>query len=331
MKKIIIMFLSILTIIGCSQGKSADNAGSAKSDGSTKYLMILKTLSSPFWINLQKGIEEEAAKLGVDVTILAGNSEDDIQGQLRLFEENIVKGYKGIGFAPISPVNLIPAASQAYAQGIFLVNVDEKVNMEQLKANNANVEGFVNTDNYKVGASAAKFIVDTIKSGDVLIIEGKAGNTSGEDRRMGATSVFTNTQGINLVASQPADWDRTKALDVTSSLLQRYPNVKAIYCCNDTMALGAQQAVENAQKTDSIIVVGTDGNPEAFQSIKEGRLKATMEQDSRQIGAIGLRMLVESVQSNTAPIAIDAEPKVVGLEAILVTKDNVDERIKNNQ
>ena len=56
-----------------------------------------------------------------------------------------------------------------------------------------------------------------------------------------------------------------------------------------------------------------------------------MEQDSRQIGAIGLRMLVESVQSNTAPIAIDAEPKVVGLEAILVTKDNVDERIKNNQ
>ena len=330
MKKIIIMILSILTIIGCSTKEQSSDA-SVQSDGSAKYLMILKTLSSPFWINLQKGIEEEAAKLGVDVTILAGNSEDDIQGQLRLFEENIVKGYKGIGFAPISPVNLIPAAAQAYSQGIFLVNVDEKVNMEQLKANNANVEGFVNTDNYKVGASAAQFIVDTIKSGDVLIIEGKAGNTSGEDRRMGATSVFTNTQGINLVASQPADWDRTKALDVTSSLLQRYPNVKAIYCCNDTMALGAQQAVENAQKANSIIVVGTDGNPEAFQSIKEGRLKATMEQDSKQIGAIGLRMIVESVQSNSDPISIDAEPKVVGLEAILVTKDNVDERIQNNQ
>ena len=212
-----------------------------------------------------------------------------------------------------------------------MVNVDEKVNMEQLKANKANVEGFVNTDNFKVGASAAKFIVEQIKSGDVIIIEGKAGTTSGEDRRTGATSVFTNTAGINLVASQPADWDRTRALDVTSSLLQRYPNIKAIYCCNDTMALGAQQAVENIQKQNSIIVVGTDGTPEAFQSIKEGRLKATMEQDSKQIGAQGLRLLVEAVQQNKGLISVDAEPKVIGLEAILVTQDNVEERIQNNK
>ena len=212
-----------------------------------------------------------------------------------------------------------------------MVNVDEKINMEQLKANKANVEGFVNTDNFKVGASAAKFIVEQIKSGDVIIIEGKAGTTSGEDRRTGAASVFTNTSGINLVASQPADWDRTRALDVTSSLLQRYPNIKAIYCCNDTMALGAQQAVENIQKQNSIIVVGTDGTPEAFQSIKEGRLKATMEQDSKQIGAQGLRLLVEAVQQNKGLISVDAEPKVIGLEAILVTQDNVEERIQNNK
>ena len=293
--------------------------------------MIIKTLSSPFWINLKNGIEEEANRLEVNVTVLAGNSEDDIQGQLRLFEENIGKDYVGIGFAPISPVNLISAVSLAYSRGIYLVNVDEKINMEQLKANKANVEGFVNTDNFKVGASAAKFIVEQIKSGDVIIIEGKAGTTSGEDRRTGAASVFTNTSGINLVASQPADWDRTRALDVTSSLLQRYPNIKAIYCCNDTMALGAQQAVENIQKQNSIIVVGTDGTPEAFQSIKEGRLKATMEQDSKQIGAQGLRLLVEAVQQNKGLISVDAEPKVIGLEAILVTQDNVEERIQNNK
>lgn len=328
MKQFIIFTLtvSLLLVVGCSGNTEVKNSSVSK-----EYLMIIKTLSSPFWINLKNGIEEEADKLGVKVTVLAGNSEDDIQGQLRLFEENISKNYAGIGFAPISPVNLISAVSQAYAKGIYLVNVDEKVNMEQLKANNANVEGFVNTDNVKVGASAAQFIVEQIKTGDVIIIEGKAGTTSGEDRRIGATSVFTNTAGINLVASQPADWDRTRALDVTSSLLQRYPNIKAIYCCNDTMALGAQQAVENARKQDAIIVVGTDGTPEAFQSIKEGRLKATMEQDSKKIGAEGLRLLVEAVQSDRGFISLDAEPEVIGLEAILVTQDNVEERIQNNQ
>ena len=332
MKQFIIstIMVSLFIIAGCSGNENADSKNLSTSN-SQEYLMIIKTLSSPFWVNLKNGIEEEANRLGVNVTVLAGNSEDDIQGQLRLFEENIAKNYAGIGFAPISPVNLISAVSQAYAKGIYLVNVDEKVNMEQLKANKANVEGFVNTDNFKVGASAAKFIVEQIKSGDVIIIEGKAGTTSGEDRRTGATSVFTNTAGINLVASQPADWDRTRALDVTSSLLQRYPNIKAIYCCNDTMALGAQQAVENIQKQGSIIVVGTDGTPEAFQSIKEGRLKATMEQDSKQIGAQGLRLLVEAVQSGKGLISIDAEPKVIGLEAILVTQDNVEERIENNK
>lgn len=324
----ILCMVSLFIIAGCSGNENADSKNTSDSQ---EYLMIIKTLSSPFWVNLKNGIKEEANRLGVNVTVLAGNSEDDIQGQLRLFEENIAKNYVGIGFAPISPVNLISAVSQAYAKGIYLVNIDEKVNMEQLKANKANVEGFVNTDNFKVGASAAKFIVEQIKSGDVIIIEGKAGTTSGEDRRTGATSVFTNTAGINLVASQPADWDRTRALDVTSSLLQRYPNIKAIYCCNDTMALGAQQAVENIQKQGSIIVVGTDGTPEAFQSIKEGRLKATMEQDSKQIGAEGLRMLVEAVQLGKGLISVDAEPKVIGLEAILVTQDNVEERIQNNK
>lgn len=332
MKQFIIstIMVTLFIIVGCSGN---ENAGSrnASAYNSQEYLMIIKTLSSPFWVNLRNGIEEEANRLGVNVTVLAGNSEDDIQGQLRLFEENLAKNYVGIGFAPISPVNLISAVAQAYDKGIYLVNVDEKVNMEQLKANKANVEGFVNTDNFKVGASAAKFIVEQIKSGDVIIIEGKAGTTSGEDRRTGATSIFTNTAGINLVASQPADWDRTRALDVTSSLLQRYPNIKAIYCCNDTMALGAQQAVENIQKQGSIIVVGTDGTPEAFQSIKEGRLKATMEQDSKQIGAQGLKLLVEAVQSDKGLISIDAEPKVIGLEAILVTQDNVEERIQNNK
>ena len=327
---IISTFMVSLLIIGCS-GTGGTDIKNASTSNSQEYLMIIKTLSSPFWINLKNGIEEEANRLGVSVTVLAGNSEDDIQGQLRLFEENIAKNYVGIGFAPISPVNLISAVSQAYANDIYLVNIDEKVNMEQLKANKANVEGFVNTDNFKVGASAAKFIIEQIKSGDVIIIEGKAGTTSGEDRRIGATSIFTNTEGINLVASPPADWDRTKALDVTSSLLQRYPNIKAIYCCNDTMALGAQQAVENIRKQDSIIVVGTDGTPEAFQSIKEGRLKATMEQNSKLIGAQGLKLLVEAVQANKGLISIDAEPKIIGLEAILVTQDNVEERIQNNK
>lgn len=305
-------FLAALT--GCGAPKAANSA---------EYAMVLKTLGNPFWVDLKAGIEAKAAELGVKVDIVAANSEDDLQGQLQLFENLLGKNYKGIGFAPLSPVNLIPAASQAYAKGIYLVNIDEKIDMTQLKAANANVEGFITTDNNAVGASAAEYIIETIGSGDVIIIEGKAGNVSGEARRNGAASVFTNAANaakIKLVASQPADWDRTKALDVTASLLQRFPNVKAIYCANDTMALGALQAVQNAQKEKEIIVIGTDGAPEARQSVQDGNMRGTMAQDPQKIGAESLNMLVESVKAAKGPRAVTEEPAIVGLGAVLILK-----------
>ncbi|MFS3733367.1 substrate-binding domain-containing protein, partial [Escherichia coli] len=95
------------------------------------------------------------------------------------------------------------------------------------------------------------FIIDKLgaEGGEVAIIEGKAGNASGEARRNGATEAFKKASQIKLVASQPADWDRIKALDVATNVLQRNPNIKAIYCANDTMAMGVAQAVANAGKT----------------------------------------------------------------------------------
>lgn len=112
------------------------------------------------------------------------------------------------------------------------------------------MEGFVTTDNVAVGAKGASFIIDKLgaEGGEVAIIEGKAGNASGEARRNGATETFKKASQIKLVASQPADWDRIKALDVATNVLQRNPNIKAIYCANDTMAMGVAQAVANAGK-----------------------------------------------------------------------------------
>ena len=312
MKNLIRCFL-LLFVLGACADKPKETV-----ESKAEYAMLLKTLSNPFWVDMKTGIEETAKELGVSVDIVAVSSEGDLQAQLTLFEDLLIKGYKGIGFAPISPVNLIPVAAQAYKKGVYLVNIDERVDMDQLKANNANIEGFVTTDNFSVGASAAKYIVEQIGSGQVAIIEGKAGNASGEYRRDGALSIFKSTTGIEVVSSQPADWDRTKALDVTATILQRYPNIKAIYAANDTMALGVLQAVKNAQKTT--IVVGTDGAPEAIQSVKAGELTATMAQDSKKIGAESLRLLVNAVKNKTPIKAVNAAPQEVGLDAVLITK-----------
>jgi len=257
------------------------------------YAVILKTLSNPFWVDMKKGIEDFAAEKNIEIDIYAVASEGDIQSQMRLFEDVMNRDYKGIAFAPLSANNLVFPAVEAYKKGIHLVNIDERVDIEQLRKSGANVEGFV--------------------------IEGKAGAVSGDARREGAEKIFQATANIELVASQPADWDRMKALDVATNIIQRYPDLKAFYCANDTMALGAVQAVINAGKEGEILVVGTDGAPEARKMVSEGKLSATVAQDPAEIGKQGVQIMLDAVARGSL-ISSDAEPKIGFVPALLITQ-----------
>lgn len=286
-----------------------------------RVAIILKTLANPFWVTMKEGVLAEAQKQGIQVDVFAVQSEDDTQGQLQLFENLLSKDYNAIGFAPISPVNLVQPAAKAYKKGIVLVNIDEKVDMTALKASGGNVFAFVTTDNVVVGRTAGEYIVKRIGSagGKVAILEGKAGNASGEFRKQGATQAFVAAKGISLVASQPADWDRAKALDVASNIIRRFPDLKAIYACNDTMALGAMQAVKNAGKLGQILVVGTDGDPEAVDSVKAGEMAATVAQDPAEIGAESLRQLLAALKTGKQ-IPLNSEPTYVAVNSKLITK-----------
>lgn len=288
---------------------------------SADYAVILKTLSNPFWVEMKQGIEDEAKKLNVTVDIFASPSEGDYQSQLQLFEDLINRHYKGIAFAPLSAVNLVVPVARAYKKGIFLVNLDEKIDMSNLQKAGGNIEGFVTTDNVAVGAKGADFIIQKLaeQGGKVAIIEGKAGNASGEARRAGSTQAFKAAKNIQLVASQPADWDRIKALDVATNILQRHPDLKAFYCANDTMALGATQAVANAGKMGVTMVVGTDGIPEAKEMVKNGQLTATVAQDPAAIGAAGFKLLVTATKKRKV-IPADQQPLVNVIDSLLITK-----------
>ena len=233
-------------------------------------------------------------------------------------ENCITKGYKAIGVAPLSPTNLINGIVEANKKGIYVMNIDEKIDMDTLKAAGGSVIAFATTDNVKVGEKGAQYIIDNLANGgEAAIVEGKAGNASGEARKTGATNAFNAASNIKLVASQPADWDRQKALDTAASMLQSNPNIKAIYCCNDTMALGVLQAVKNAGK--DVIVVGTDGAEEALQSVQAGELSATVAQDSAGIGATSLRRMIEAVK-NAEAIDPNATPETIPVDSNLVTK-----------
>lgn len=335
-KRTAALLLSLVLLIctvfaACGETNDKDKTGEDKSNtgvsetnsGRAEYAVILKTLSNDFWAKMRTGIEAQAKELGVTVDIFAAQSEDDTAGQLTILENCLTKGYKAIGVAPLSPTNLINGIVQANEKGIYVMDIDEKVDVDTLRNAGGSVIAFATTDNVAVGERGAKYIIEQLGSsgGDVAIIEGKAGNASGESRKQGATNAFKAANGIKLVSSLPADWDRQKALDTATSFIQMHPNLKAIYCCNDTMALGALQAVINADKLGKIIVVGTDGSAEALESVRNGQLSATVAQDPAKIGATSLRQMVDAVKSG-AKIDPKTDPKTIPVDSYIVTKDS---------
>ena len=299
--------------------------GEAADAGATDvYAVVLKTQSSQFWQDMKAGIEAEAERLGVTVDIQSGNTEDDVEGQVQILENFISTGkYKAIGVAPISDVNLNNAIADATSKGIVVVDVDEKIDADALAALGGGLYGYVATDNVNVGKMGAEELLKQVGSNEieVAIVEGKAGALSGEQRRDGAREAF-EAAGATIVDSLPADWDRTKAMDVATNMINAHPDLAAIYCCNDTMAMGVQEAVAASGK--DIKVCGTDGNADAIQSVADGNLAATVAQDPAAIGARALQLMVEAVNAG-ATVEAGQSFETYGIDAVLINAENAND------
>lgn len=316
MKKKVLVALVGVSVLGAAMTVNAEGE---------KYGVVLKTLSSEFWQSAQKGAEEKAEELGVEVEVLAANSEDDVEGQVNVFENMVTSGeYVGFAVAPLSDANLVNTIVEANEAGYLVADIDERVNPDNLEAAGGSIVSFVTTDNELVGKTAGEWIASQLEEGDdVAIIEGKAGATSGEKRKAGCQAAFEEA-GLNIVDSQPADWDKTKAYDLATNLISKNENLKAIYCCNDTMAMGAQEAVMNAGA--DIIVVGTDGNSDAIQSVADGNLAATVAQDPAGVAARSLELLVQAYNNGEKPGDVECIEEFV--DPILVTIDNAEENLQ---
>ena len=302
----------------------AEAEGDAAAASDATYAMVLKTQATDFWVKMWNGIEAKAEEMGVNVDLYAAQSEQDLEGQLAIVEHCVNQYDTGIGVAPLSSVNVLPAIGQATEKGITVVNVDAKFDADELANQGGACVAFVSTDNVAVGNKGAQWIVDQLEPGSqVLVIEGKSGDQSSEDRTNGATQAFEDG-GMEIVGSQSCDWDRQTTMDAVATFIQQYPDLKGIYCCNDGMALGALQAVINADKVGDILVVGTDGDKEAVQSVADGQLSATVAQDPAQIGATSLELLVEAVEAGNKG-EVGVFPETTPVESVLIDSTNASE------
>ncbi|MGD1816168.1 MAG: substrate-binding domain-containing protein [Pleomorphochaeta sp.] len=321
MKKRVLLGLMLLIISSSmifANGAAETAPKTSTDDGTIKVAILLKTLADPFWVSMADGIKEEAASQGILCDVYAVQSEADIAGQLKKLEDIVNSGeYDGIGVAPITATNCISGVVAANKAGIPVVNIDAKFDEKALKEAGGYIIGFATSDNEKVGAMAGEYLLKTIpEGGKVAVIEGRAGDLSSELRCGGFESAIKGSNFV-ITDSQPADWDRQKALNVATNIISKTPDIKAFYIANNTMALGVLQAIRNAGKIGDILCIGTDASEETNIAIKAGEMVSVC-QSPAGIGATCFNILVDAIKAGEKG-SLDYAPVNKLVSANLVT------------
>jgi len=162
---------------------------------------------------------------------------------------------------------------------------------------------------------AADFICDRVSRGsDVAILQGIITQSTGKARADGAHAGLKGC-GLNIVAEQPANWDRAQGRTVMENILTRNQKWKAVFASNYNMALGAVEALKDADMLNDVIVVGFDANPDAVKSILAGEMTATIAQFSYNMGEYGVEKALELAKGLSLPPVVDTG-------TLLVTKKN---------
>lgn len=246
-------------------------ANTPEANGNRRIAVVVSTLNNPWFVVLAETARDRARELGYDAVIF--DSQNDPAKEAQHFDNLITSGYRAVLFNCTDAQGSVANVRRAKAAGIPVFCMDREI-----AANDAAVSQIL-SDNYSGCVALGEYFVDRIgETGTYIELLGLVADTNTWNRSKGFHSVVDRFPGLKMVAQQSADFDRSKALEVTEALLQRNPDIDAIFCCNDAMAMGAYQALLAAGKADRVKVFGFDGADDAVRAVADGKIAATAMQ-----------------------------------------------------
>ncbi|CNI57391.1 ribose ABC transporter substrate-binding protein RbsB [Yersinia pekkanenii] len=263
--------------------------------------LVVSTLNNPFFVSMKDGAQKEADKLGYNLIIL--DSQNNPAKELANVQDLMVRGTKLLLINPTDSDAVGNAVKMANKANIPVITLDRL-------ANSGTVVSHVASDNRFGGKMAGDFIAKKLgNDAKVIQLEGIAGASAARERGEGFKQSMDQHK-FQLLASQPADFDRTKGLNVMQNLLTAHPEVQAVFAQNDEMALGALRALQTAGKTD-VLVVGFDGTDDGIKAVEGGKLGATIAQRPDQIGVIGVETADKVLKGEKVQVIIPVDLKLV--------------------
>jgi ribose transport system substrate-binding protein len=298
---------ALLVVAGCG----GQLAGGENED-EVKIGFVPKSLNQEFWVNTKKGAEAGGRTADAQVITQAAGSDLEIAEQIDIVENMLAQHIDALVIAPSSADLLKPVLERA-AEEIPVVLVDSDIPDWKPKT------AYVGTENVVGGRKAGKYIAEKLDEGGTLaVISGIPGSQVGIDRVDGLKQgLEEGGGGVEIVKEIPGNFEREQSVGAMEDILQTNPDVDAVFCANDQMALGAIESIGARGKTDDIMLVGFDGALEATQKIIAGDMQATVAQDPYGMGKIG-------VETATQKLAGESVKRKVDTGARLITPENAE-------
>lgn len=280
-----IIFIAAIAVLVAPLGLTSAMAG----EKDMKFGLSLSTLNNPFFVTVKDGAQEEADILKVNLIVT--DAQNRLDKQISDIEDLIQKRVDVLLINPTDSAGIATVVKKANKAGIPVFAIDRGIDV----STGAQVIAQIASDNVYGGRLQARFLAKTLGGkGNVVELEGIPGASAAIDRKSGFEDELAKVApGIKILASQEAGFDQAKGLQVMQNIIQANPGkIDAVIAANDSMALGAIQAIQQAgaKRPDGsrIIVVGFDAVDQALEQIRKGTMDATIAQQPALMGQLGV-------------------------------------------
>jgi ribose transport system substrate-binding protein len=287
-RAMVIVSVLATTLAACSSGPDIPSK--------PVVALVMKSLANEFFKTMEDGARAHHAAHASRYDLVATGIKDelDVSRQIALVEQMIAGRVAAIVIAPADSKALVGVLKRAVDAGIVVVNVDNRLDREALAERGLPIP-FVGPDNREGAKQVGAVVAARLQKGDkVAILEGAPNAFNGIQRTRGFEDA-ANAAGLVIARSQTAHWETARANQVTSAILAEVPDVKAILCGNDSMALGAIAALKAAGRQGSVLVAGFDNISAVHALVQSGEMVATADQHGDQLAVYGIEYALQQL------------------------------------
>ena len=282
-----------LAFAGCG---SPDDEGAAR----PQIALVMKSLANEFFETMAEGARaHHAAHVAeYDLIVNGTRNESDLAQQVALVEQMVASGSDAIVIAPADSKALAPALARAQAAGVVVVNIDNRLDADV--AAEAGLDApFVGPDNRDGARRVGEVLAQRLAPGDQVAIVGGIPTAFNAQQRQAGFEDAMNAAGAEIVETQSGGWEQAQGNTVAAAMLREYPDLRALLCANDNMALGALAARRQSGR-DDVLIVGFDNIDAVGELVAQGEILATADQHADRLAVFGIEAALEILSGGEA-------------------------------